>query len=1188
MKLNDIKFLIKIIAVLIISAGSLLSQTTSKRNTEQSAIKEYLDKYIVNTDNQSVVNSFKGLFDEDEDILNPLNKANGTQSRKHYFMNGNKISTEIYNFGGIAPGYGLIRNVNNVVWHGVSYVFQFCPLVATSVPDAFHPEKQLHIVSDGLWDYPNLRDVNPTGDTLYSWEPLDEYADQSQGLMASNPADDKDGDGKPDSWPRTWYSAEQGKYVWPGYLSQDATNADQEVFWAMDDRDNVEFSYYPYISDSTKKGLGVMVAGRALQWSNALAENTIFFVYTITNTSDKDLDTLYFGMYGDPDLGGGLPQDPTSEVQDDHGYFIPPYNYDGKHEVSKYPVYSRSMMYLWDENGLGHLGLPVGYLCCKFLESPGNANNEIDDDGDGMINERQDDGIDNDKDWNALVDDTGIDGVAGTNDVGEGDGIPTAGVRLSDGTLDPIHPGELNFELTDLDESDQIGLTSFNSWTWNTDQIKNDESMWNRTRAGNFSEIQQGADIVFIYGSGPIKLARKEIKRFSIAIILGENLDDLLVSAETVQRIYNANYRFYRPPLKPTLSLVPDDKKVTLYWDSKSEESVDPLTGKDFEGYVIYRSTDPSFNDIQTITDGKGAAFFCEPLIDIDGNEAKWDVGTRPEPFSDANKNGIYDIGEDYNDIDGDGYWSASAPDYWKGYHPVTYYGRGIQYYLGKNTGLVHSFVDTNQVINGQTYYYAIVAFDHGDSIGIPPTETTKKITQDPVTYEYSFDSNTGMAIPGPRASGYVSPAPTNTAIVHSRGISNGTVALEVMDDLTLVDNEQYTLSFSDSLIKGNTITASKNYSVLKESFVTESIKLYDTLYTKLKHTSLCKDFPVSIKVGDVAYSSETGSYKVDYVKGIVKRYADSKIPDNSPVDITYKYYPIYQSQLFSGEDGNIVFGGVKIKVWDQDALAIDSIKTRWIQGNSNYKFIAKLPTTPKGTAYPADYEISFSSQRIDTAIVQIGSKALRLKVNYKVFNITDNIPVLTVLLDKNKDSLWTSGEEILLLKPGSSGSSKDVNWSVNVYQDPDSLVVPKTPTDGDVLFVTTTRPFNENDKFTFKTNTPTFKSELAKSGLDNIIVVPNPYVGYNDIEPTNKLPGQTRGERRIYFEHLPPLCTIRIYTVAGEHVQTIEHNANLDNGREFWNLLNKDGFSVAYGIYLAHIDAPGLGEKLLKFVIIK
>ena len=64
--------------------------------------------------------------------------------------------------------------------------------------------------------------------------------------------------------------------------------------------------------------------------------------------------------------------------------------------------------------------------------------------------------------------------------------------------------------------------------------------------------------------------------------------------------------------------------------------------------------------------------------------------------------------------------------------------------------------------------------------------------------------------------------------------------------------------------------------------------------------------------------------------------------------------------------------------------------------------------------------------------------------------------------------------------------------------------------------------------------------------------------------------------------------CTIRIYTLSGELVNTIEHESGVDNGREFWNLLNHDGFSVAYGVYLAHIDAPGVGEKLIKFALIK
>ena len=72
----------------------------------------------------------------------------------------------------------------------------------------------------------------------------------------------------------------------------------------------------------------------------------------------------------------------------------------------------------------------------------------------------------------------------------------------------------------------------------------------------------------------------------------------------------------------------------------------------------------------------------------------------------------------------------------------------------GNNRGLVHSYVDSNNVINGQTYYYAVVAYDHGDSVGIPPTESTKKITVDPITSELTFDVNTAQVVPGPRTSG--------------------------------------------------------------------------------------------------------------------------------------------------------------------------------------------------------------------------------------------------------------------------------------------------------------------------------------------------------------------------------------------------------------------------------------------------
>ena len=1118
-----------------------------------------------------------------------LAKTSGTMAqkdRKSFFMNGNRIAVELYNYGGIAPGYDALRAVNNLVWRNLDYAFQFCPIVGASVPDAWVPGKRLHIVSDALWDYPNLREVNPTGDTLWQWQPIPGYADPAQKYMASNPADDTNGDGKPDSWPRTWYNPSTGKYVWPGFLSQDVMSSDLEVFWAMDDRFNTEFQYFPFLADSTRKGIGVQVDGRAFQWSNALAENTIFFVYTVTNTSDKHLDSVYFGIYGDPDLGGGAP-----ENTDDNGYFVPPYDTTGR--LDGVPIYSRSMVYFWDPDMKGARGLPLGFVGCKYLESPGNPVNTIDDDGDGVIDERQDDGIDNDHDWSILEDDIGIDGVPNTQDQGEGNGVPDAGRRLVDGTQDPLYPGEPNFELTDLDESDQIGLTSFNSWSWNTDRISNDESMWNRSIPRNFGAIQQNSDIVYIFASGYITLDRAETKRISMALLLAENLDGLLTTAKTVQTIYNKNYQFFRPPVTPHMTAVPDDRKVTLYWDTAAEESVDPITGKDFEGYVIYRSTDPAFGDIQTVTDGKGAKFLSTPLQDATGAEAKWDVATRSEPFTDLNFNGKFDTGEPFVDWNHDGRYTENGEDRWKGYSPVPYQDRGLQYFLGNNRGLVHSFVDSNNVINGQTYYYAVVAYDHGDSVGIPPTETTKKITVDPITSKFKYDVNTAQVVPGPRTSGYISPALASRNISHTGGIGTGPVTLRMMNDLVIRNAGEYTVTFADSFFNGLRNIPGKNYSVLDAKPVTETFAPFDTNFTTLGHTAIADDGSLRVTGANGTVYARGVDYLVNFQRGSIRRTAASTMPANATYTITYRYYPVYQSRAIKAEDSNPVFDGVALKLEDHPELRYDSIRSRWVEGTCNYTFLAKTASVgSRKRLWPADYEIRFSSTPIDTALT-LGTGVIRIPVKYSVMDVTTGTPqrILTFLAENSstKDQQWSSGEEIVLFRPGSTGLTTDTTtWGIVITKPADTTVAPRAPGNGDVLLIATRRPFSTIDRFTITTEGSTVSTERASSLMDQIYVVPNPYVGLSDIEPTNRLPGATRGERRIYFEHLPSQCTIRIFTINGDLVQTLNHDAGVQNGREYWNLLNRDGFSVSYGVYIAHIDAPGVGEKILKFALIK
>ena len=145
-------------------------------------------------------------------------------------------------------------------------------------------------------------------------------------------------------------------------------------------------------------------------------------------------------------------------------------------------------------------------------------------------------------------------------------------------------------------------------------------------------------------------------------------------------------------------------------------------------------------------------------------------------------------------------------------------------------------------------------------------------------------------------------------------------------------------------------------------------------------------------------------------------------------------------------------------------------------------------------------------------------------------------------------------------------------------------LTQPKT---GDTLTIVLTKIFRPGDVYEFTTSAQRKDDALAKDQLSQIKVVPNPYVAAATWEERNFY-SSGRGPRSIHFTHLPQQCTIRIYTVSGELVRTIEHNAPLNNGTAQWDLLTRDNLAVSYGIYIYHVDAPGVGETVGKLAIIK
>ncbi|MBX7046388.1 MAG: hypothetical protein K1X86_11195 [Ignavibacteria bacterium] len=134
--------------------------------------------------------------------------------------------------------------------------------------------------------------------------------------------------------------------------------------------------------------------------------------------------------------------------------------------------------------------------------------------------------------------------------------------------------------------------------------------------------------------------------------------------------------------------------------------------------------------------------------------------------------------------------------------------------------------------------------------------------------------------------------------------------------------------------------------------------------------------------------------------------------------------------------------------------------------------------------------------------------------------------------------------------------------------------------TAGDQFYIypyTVTRP---GVVYEVETKQPQFGNvtvAVDRNALNDIRVVPNPYYGFNVNEKSST-------QRFVTFRKLPVNCTIRIYTLNGDLVKKIVKNDQ--NSTVNWDLKNLDDVPVASGLYIALIDAPGIGQKTMKLAI--
>jgi len=121
--------------------------------------------------------------------------------------------------------------------------------------------------------------------------------------------------------------------------------------------------------------------------------------------------------------------------------------------------------------------------------------------------------------------------------------------------------------------------------------------------------------------------------------------------------------------------------------------------------------------------------------------------------------------------------------------------------------------------------------------------------------------------------------------------------------------------------------------------------------------------------------------------------------------------------------------------------------------------------------------------------------------------------------------------------------------------------------------------PINDNyPVYSWSTDglaTGTHDLAVAKSALDLIRAVPNPYYAHSGYE-THQL------DNKIKITNLPERCTVSIYSVNG----TLVRRFGKDDPTTYleWDLKNYAGIPIAGGVYIIHVNTPGVGEKVIKW----
>ncbi len=278
--------------------------------------------------------------------------------RRKSNLDGNNVRVTVHNFGvngsvGSDPGQWQFEWPKNTNRQHIVFVMIW---LGGEVVDTQGKTQQ-------LVDLPTFHE-SPSGSS-WNMEPVPGFLNPSAKSVARSD--------QPDTWPTSAQGGWRDKMgdpvdpgwvgSWNGFFGKNNYNADLEMFYrCSDDKYKTnKFDYFPDSTDHTRGGMGLMMDVRAFAWTQILINDVVFFINDIKNDGTKRLEKATFMIWLADLVGGDADDDePFVDLQTDIAFLT------DRDRIGTDP---------WGDD-------PVGLGGIKFIETPGNQVDGIDNDGD--------------------------------------------------------------------------------------------------------------------------------------------------------------------------------------------------------------------------------------------------------------------------------------------------------------------------------------------------------------------------------------------------------------------------------------------------------------------------------------------------------------------------------------------------------------------------------------------------------------------------------------------------------------------------------------------------------------------------------------------------------------------------------------------------------------------------------------